>query len=247
MSSQWQFNIIVVFVQQTDYESIHCINCPSPKIGCQSIADNTPAFHQALLTVQWYPYSFLFQGGLRHCESEWGVLHKNTLTWLLLTVGIQYPEFNILTIGQPHHQWRDVFEELMQKQCITDNFYKYMSVMISISQKETIIHLKPTVWTLLKNLGFLGLYLSDHRYVCGKKIIIFTIVIRRNLKQSSLLPVKSHLHHFYPFMYTGISNLLRDRNRNIKWFFISPHAFTSFCCNHSCWCCTLVLYQITEI
>lgn len=61
------------------------------------------------------------------------------------------------------------FEELMQKQCITDNFYKYMSVMISISQKETIIHLKPTVWTLLKNLGFLGLYLSDHRYVCGKK------------------------------------------------------------------------------
>ena len=169
MSSQWQFNIIIVFVQQTDYESIHCINRHSPKIGCQSIADNNPAFHQALLTVQWYPYSFLFQGGFRHCESEWGVLHKNTLTWLLLTVGIQYPEFNILTIGQPHHQWRDVFEELMQKQCITDNFYKYMSVMISISQKETIIHLKPTVWTLLKNLGFLGLYLSDHRYVCGKK------------------------------------------------------------------------------
>ena len=26
----------------------------------------------------------------------------------------------------------------MQKQCITDNFYKYMSVMISISQQEAI-------------------------------------------------------------------------------------------------------------
>lgn len=26
----------------------------------------------------------------------------------------------------------------MQKQCITDNFYKYMSVIISTSQKQTI-------------------------------------------------------------------------------------------------------------
>lgn len=49
------------------------------------------------------------------------------------------PRVQCLTIGQPHHQWRDVFKELnMQKQCITDNFYKYMSVIISTSQKQTI-------------------------------------------------------------------------------------------------------------
>ena len=131
------------------------------------------------------------------------VQEHNTLTWLLLSQLEYNTQSSILWLLGNHITNEEMyFEELMQKQCITDNFYKYMSVMISISQKETIIHLKPTVWTLLKNLGFLGLYLSDHRYVCGKKIIIFTIVIRRNLKQSSLLPVKSHLHHFYPFMFS---------------------------------------------